>query len=725
MRITLFWMWGNPVGWDDEWLADPWVLFDGSIYHMWYHAWNGIGNQVQIGHATSPHPDSAWTKDPNNPVLSYESGKWDYPRVQAPCVIYDGDLFHMWYSGGQTSEYRIGYATSMDGSQWTKSKANPVLPVGSAGSWDDTFVGFCSVIESTSSRYKMWYTGGNVAGEFGIGYATSPISILNVPDQYATIQEGIEAADSGDVVLVDEGTYYENINFKGKAITVASHYYFDGDTSHISRTIIDGSQPTNPDSGSVVYFISGEDTTSVLFGFTITGGSGTYLPNYNAYGGGGILMTSGGKILHNRIKNNTMEKSKLLPGAGMLVLVENTSYSVIISHNQFIYNSSISHVIAASCGGGIYCKWKPFNGFLRINNNLITYNSVTNTSRYKAIAGGLGVAFDLPTSVDAVIENNIILNNEVHSAASMGAGLYVVYWEPGGKVIDAHPTPLIINNIIANNHSDDRGAGIGIWTVEKNHSSNSEITPQPVIINNTIVNNKANDGSGIFNFDSHPLLLNNFLWNDLSVSGSREVFNDDIFYPDYTDPNSGALNIYYTDIQGGWAGAGEENRNAEPLFVDAEDGDFHLVENSPGIGWGTESILVSGKTYTCPVSDYYGNIRPYPIDAGVDMGAIESEYLTDIRNKVIPFPATFALKQNYPNPFNPITNIEYRISKSEHVELSIYNLLGQKMATLVNKNQPSGSYQIQWDAAHFSSGVYYYKIKAGAFLQVKKMILIK
>jgi len=162
---------GPPGSWDDEWVWDPWVLFDDSIYHMWYHAWNGIGNQVQIGHATSPHPDSAWTKDPTNPVLSYENGKWDYPRVQAPCVIYDGNIFHMWYSGGQTGEYRIGYATSQDGSQWTKPEADPVLEVGSAGNWDDTMVGFCSVIDSAGSMFKMWYTGANSAGDVAVGYA--------------------------------------------------------------------------------------------------------------------------------------------------------------------------------------------------------------------------------------------------------------------------------------------------------------------------------------------------------------------------------------------------------------------------------------------------------------------------------------------------------------------------------------------------------------------------
>ena len=99
--------------------------------------------------------------------------------------------------------------------------------------------------------------------------------ILNVPDDHATIQAAIDASTDGDTVLVSEGTFLENINFNGKAITVASRFILDGDTSHISRTIIDGSQPLYPDSASTVTLWSGEDTTSVLMGFTITGGSGT------------------------------------------------------------------------------------------------------------------------------------------------------------------------------------------------------------------------------------------------------------------------------------------------------------------------------------------------------------------------------------------------------------------------------------------------------------------
>ena len=99
--------------------------------------------------------------------------------------------------------------------------------------------------------------------------------IINVPADQPTIQSAINASVDGDTVLVADGTYFENINFKSKAITVASHFLIDGDETHIDSTIINGSQPSHPDSGSVVFIEDSKDSNSVLCGFTITGGTGT------------------------------------------------------------------------------------------------------------------------------------------------------------------------------------------------------------------------------------------------------------------------------------------------------------------------------------------------------------------------------------------------------------------------------------------------------------------
>jgi len=88
-------------------------------------------------------------------------------------------------------------------------------------------------------------------------------------------------------------------------------------------------------------------------------------------------------------------------------------------------------------------------------------------------------------------------------------------------------------------------------------------------------------------------------------------------------------------------------------------------------------------------------------------------------------PNKFSLSQNYPNPFNPSTMITYQLPKTSDVEISIYNLLGQKIATLLDSRQNAGKYQVEWDASSFASGIYYYKIQAGEFQDVKKMVVIK
>ncbi len=88
-------------------------------------------------------------------------------------------------------------------------------------------------------------------------------------------------------------------------------------------------------------------------------------------------------------------------------------------------------------------------------------------------------------------------------------------------------------------------------------------------------------------------------------------------------------------------------------------------------------------------------------------------------------PTVFALNQNYPNPFNPLTTITYALPSATHVTLEVYNVLGQRVATLVDEQQAAGEHTATWDANHFSSGVYFYRIQTGEATETKKMLLLK
>jgi hypothetical protein len=88
-------------------------------------------------------------------------------------------------------------------------------------------------------------------------------------------------------------------------------------------------------------------------------------------------------------------------------------------------------------------------------------------------------------------------------------------------------------------------------------------------------------------------------------------------------------------------------------------------------------------------------------------------------------PAQFNLEQNYPNPFNPTTTIHYQLPKESFVHLSIFNVLGQEVRTLINERQPPGDKYAHFDGNNLPSGVYFYRITAGTFTDVRKMVLLK
>jgi len=223
--------------------------------------------------------------------------------------------------------------------------------------------------------------GGVDIGALGVGCIT-PITI-HVPADYSTIQRAIDYSYHGDTVLVQPGTYVENINFHGNAIIVGSLFLTTGDTTYISSTIIDGGSST-----TVVKFDSQEDNTSIITGFTITNGQ--------AGVGGGIScgFISSPTISFNRIISNYAGSA----GGGIFCYYS----SPIISDNI------ISGNISEEYGGGIFCD---FFASPTITNNVIVNNSASE-------GGGLGFSdfTELGYSHNNTICQNIAQDN--------GGGIY-------------------------------------------------------------------------------------------------------------------------------------------------------------------------------------------------------------------------------------------------------------------------------------------------------------
>jgi hypothetical protein len=291
-------------------------------------------------------------------------------------------------------------------------------------------------------------------------------NIINVPDDFTKIQDAINSSVDGDTILVAPGTYYENLNYRGKNILLSSHYLFDEDISFINTTIIDGSNPHSPDTASVVIFMNGEENTAILQGFTITGGKGT-------------------KIY------DTQNRFFVRVGGG----IEIYKSSPTIRHNIIAYNESINGAgVSKKGGGGISVD----NSSAIISNNII----------FKNISyGGGGASFG--PNPGAIFRNNIIVYNTTLS--DRGGGLFI-YGPQSNR---------FKNNTIAFNHSNFRG-GIVIEragnlklenciiygnTTGSTNSTNIQISSSGNfnISNSNIEGGWAGDG----NIDENPLFIEN------------------------------------------------------------------------------------------------------------------------------------------------------------------------------------------------------------------------
>jgi len=373
--------------------------------------------------------------------------------------------------------------------------------------------------------------------------------VLNVPEDHETIQGGIRAANYGDTVLVQPGTYIENINFQGKAITIASLILTTGDEAYIDSTVIDGDEQDR-----VVNFENHEDNTSVLTGFTIRNG---YTSQFS---GAGIRLSNAHPTLsHLKVTDNHTESF----GGGICCWSESTIY---INHTIICNNTS------AGSGGGIY-----FNGTLTVLTNVTISDN-------EAVYSGGGIYSLGESTPRLVLDSCTVTGNR--SRFGGGISLY------------CGPTAVCTNVLISGNHAES-GGGISVGggsSIEMSHSLVADNIADEFgggfrflgsrtknLQNVTIVNNQAESGGGIYSYEnSINNLVNCIVWNNSESN---------IFGCDHC-----SFTISYSDIEGGrdeiviedqarleW---GEGNISSDPLFIEPDCDDFHLTEDSPCIDTG-------------------------------------------------------------------------------------------------------------------------------------------
>lgn len=566
--------------------------------------------------------------------------------------------------------------------------------------------------------------------------------IINIPADYPTIQLGIDVANTGDTVLVDTGTYFENINFIGKAITVASHYIIDGDTNHINNTVINGSQPAIPDSASVVTFNSGTDTTSVICGFTITGGTGTSLNSDTWRLGGGILCYyAGAKIINNKILNNTTHHPDLAHGGG--ICCRSSNQWVVIRDNTIQHNAAFSDSVAR--GGGIYSRnnslvlknniishdslygdkvngggvYLYFTYYLEMTGNIITRNSVVGISDY----WGVGMLCITPRGPVKISQNEFSNNIGEYQGYGGGGGLYIgrTFNYPveidrnrflnntaqyGGGLYEVSCYNMRVTNNVFKGNVGMYGGAVGVYHSE---DISSEYLPQT--INNTFLHNSAVFGSAIMfmaNFTgSPPVIMNCIFWENAGDPWNEEI----------TSEASDTIFIYNSDINtdhifGLWYG--KHNFSADPEF---DTDSIHLLGSSPCINAGIDSLKINGIYFYCPDHDIDGDARP--LNIVVDVGADEKLHvgIPEIMNDEL------ALKV-YPNPFTSSTTITYNLPQPSTVQLRIFNHLG-KQVEYIQQNQFQGEQQISWDASGLPAGMYYFRFEAGEQIATGKLLLVR
>ena len=558
----------------------------------------------------------------------------------------------------------------------------------------------------------------NISGEsengviLDAGYKSSVLQIAGT--RGVTVSElTIRGGSEGGVRCIDSDPVFYHVTINSCSAIAGGGMFFERSNAELINVSITGNIANT--TGGGIYCDS-----SNLFMEHVN------ISDNTAIDGGGIYFDSSNLFMeHVIISDNTAND-----GGG------------IYSHASYleISNVSLSNNIAAFHGGGIYCSDDSELRNITVSNNQAFDGGAINCNYSdinisKTVINGNSAKFG---GAVFLYFSNPIINDVVMSgnhADKQGGALYLYKsdlsminvkvlendaFSSGGGLYCNSSEPVLHNMLCSGNSTQGRGGGIYIT------GSHLQLT------NVTLTNNFSNlQGGGFYSFrSSFTTITNSILWdNDPEEAFLSQGYNSNTLSISYSDVKGYSDGIVVNEGVLNWL---EENIGNDPLFSGIRPDPYDILENSPCIDAGTPDTT----GLNLPPFDLLGNNRILDGDgdgvAVVDMGAYEFVARTRLSTGQGGLEVAIEGLQVFPNPCHGLTSIKYTSQVTSYksqvtyrVELTIFDLNGNKILTLVDKKQSNGEHTIQFNASTLPAGIYLVRLQAGGEVVTEKLVVMK
>ena len=695
------------------------VLRIDGTYRMWYQGTSSSnGSEAQIFYATS-EDGIIWEKYPD-PVLSFgDSGSFDVRAVQTPYVIFHNNIFKMWYAGIPESgglRFQIGYAESVDGIEWQKHGTDPVIAYGDSGDFDFVRLRRPAVIVE-DSLFKMWYSGTSADGAVAIGYAISSDGIIWTkylgnpviePGELGTFDH--TGLAPGDIIL-HNGKFHlwyiaaNSIGYAHSSDGISWTKYENNpvlapDQPWESARLLIGSVHYSQNEGFTMWYAGGPIDVGAAIGIAFSEPfeqeNVLYVEEKRWVAGDSVSIPL--NLSNSDSVAGIDFKLTYDPNSLEFVGLESTDVTSLF---LIEFNDTSPGTLVVSMASTTAIPPSIESSISLLNYVISTSLVIGDTAEIKFLSAGL---FDLNgVELPVAFVNGALITTEVGDVnldGDISSGDAVLTLRYAIGELQPNDDQFIMADRDSNGTIEEIDAAcilklaVGLpceWAPGQNGISvvlQQNLfpgnTPEQTIINYSI------DGSGVAS-------------GRIVIELPENAVIEDIELKDYLPQvialhrtSNGMAIISFA------AASGAVSEEGEIFNV--------IMKNDPNVDLD-DLILRDVKLF-----DEFG-------------GTFNISVITHVTEKENYLAKAFSLSQNHPNPFNPLTNIEYYLPRSGEVSLVIYNLLGEEVARLVDGEMPAGSHTAVWNASNVSSGIYFYRLRAGppagGFVQTRKMVFLK